>query len=238
MSHTIWLVFPDNTFISLQMQAKRSPLALGDSVLWRACLRSGIKPHPFVHVTSDHIIHAWEPWHMWVQSDWLDDPCSRQTAFKTTFMQAEIKNNENETIVGRNLKHVIWHFPLPRTKHPNPVSSYLSGGTKDIIWCYWPSTSPRLHPYLPCFNISLISTPASAQFHPCVRTQTARSRGWSSSRSSQPRFRQAVAWGAGQDGWQGVLPPPSHCFIQFLRNLGLLVVRNKIRIIPFTNKNI
>ena len=77
------------------------------------------------------------------------------------------------------------------------------------------------------FNISLTSTPSSAQFHPCVRTQTARSRGWSSSRSSQPRFRQAVAWGAGQDGWQGVLPPPSHCFIQFLRNLGLWVVGYK-----------
>ena len=84
------------------------------------------------------------------------------------------------------------------------------------------------------FNISLISTPtSSAQFHPCVRTQTARSRGWSSSQwSSQPRFRQAVAWGAGQDGWQGVLPPPSHCFIQFLRNLGLWVVRHRKELFP------
>ena len=79
------------------------------------------------------------------------------------------------------------------------------------------------------FNISLTSTrtSTSAQFHPCVRTQTARSRGRSSSWSSQPCFRQAVAWGAGQDGWQGVLPPPSHCFIQFLRNLGLWVVGYK-----------
>ena len=148
MSHMIWLVFPDNTFISLRMQAKRSHLALWDSVPWRGSWRSGIKRHPLVHVTSDHIIHAWEPWHMWVQSDWLDDPCSRQTAFITTFMQAEIKNNEKETIIGKNLKHVIWHLPLPRTKHPNPVSSYLSGGTKDVIWCYWPSTSPW-HPPLP-----------------------------------------------------------------------------------------
>ena len=107
-------------------------------------------------------------------------------------------------------------------QEPNPASSYLSGGTKDVIWCYWPSTSPW-HPPLP----------TSAQFHPCVRTQTARSRGWSSSQwSSQPRFRQAVAWGAGQDGWQGVLPPPSHCFIQFLRNLGLWVVRHRKELFP------
>ena len=136
-------------------------------------------------------------------------------------------NDEGKWIIGKNLKHVIWHLPLPRTKTPSPASSYLSGWTKDVIWRYWPSTSPW-HPPLP----------TSAQFHPCVRTQTARSRGWSSSRSSQPRFRQAVAWGAGQDGWQGVLPPPSHCFIQFLRNLGLWVVRHRIGIIPFRNKNI
>ena len=155
MSHMIWLVFHDNAmiFISLQMQAKRSPLALGDSVLWRDCWRSGIKPHPFVHVTSDHIIHAWEPWHMWVQSDWLDDPCSRQTAFRTTFMQAEIKNNEKETIIGKKSQTCYLVASTTKNQNPNPASSYLSGGTKDVIWCYWPSTSPWYPPlpHLPNF---------------------------------------------------------------------------------------
>ena len=57
-----------------------------------------------------------------------------------------------------------------------------------------------------------------AQSHPCcccVRTQTP---GLEILRLVGPRFRQAAAWGVGQDGWQGVLPASWHCFIHFLRN--------------------
>ena len=55
-----------------------------------------------------------------VQSDWLDDPCSSQTAFMTTFMQAEIKNNEKETIIGK--KSQTCYLAPSTTKNQNPQS--------------------------------------------------------------------------------------------------------------------